>query len=85
MSEQQKQIGAKDRSSPVYQQAVAAFHAAWDEVTQQMRRQVHAGEPIGDLGARAAMPWPLPELGAAPFEIAVYVGPKRDGAEEGRR
>ncbi|MCA1615022.1 MAG: hypothetical protein LC795_15495 [Acidobacteria bacterium] len=66
-------IGTPDRDSAIYQQAVKAFHEAWDAATQKIR-QCRGLEPLGNVSGRASMPWPFPEPGTEQFEIAVYVG-----------
>lgn len=71
------QIGTPDRSSEIYQQAVRAFHEAFDAATQKMRRQVRGLEPADNITARA--PWPLPEPGGHEFEIVIYGGKKGGG------
>ena len=72
-------IGTPDRSSEIYQQAVRAFHEAFDAATQMMRRQMRGLEPVGDVAARASMPWPFPEPGSEQYEVAVFVGKKGAG------
>lgn len=72
-----------DRNSEVYQQAVAAFHRAWDATVEVMRRQKAGLEPPASLMTTMAMPWPLPEFGAEPYTVAVtiFVGPVKELAE----
>lgn len=70
------QIGTPDRDSKVYQQAVRAFHEAFDAATQKMRRQLRGLEPVDDISTRASLSWPLPEPGGHEFEISIYLGKK---------
>jgi hypothetical protein len=69
-----------DRDSAVYQQAVAAFHRAWDTTVEVMRLQKAGLAPVESLMTTMALPWPLPEFGTEPYTVAVtiFVGPSKE-------